>query len=158
MYLDSYESLLARTEYGTYSVNNEEWLWELFLSSEAIRIIIASRDRLRWDYEDPEWTDYMQQHLLENLSEEDSRWFLEQVPINDEAVMLAKQSISTAEKTGYLSGQAFGLNVLYYAFTESGRIKEAEDTKTHLSQIVNQIRVYKFLLDRVMEYDKMLIL
>lgn len=87
LFLDSYESLLARTEYGTFSVDREDWLRELFLSSEALRIVIASRDRLRWEQEDPEWKNYMQQHLLNNLSDEDSHWFLEQVPIRDEAVI-----------------------------------------------------------------------
>lgn len=87
LFLDSYESLLARTEYGSFSVEREDWLRELFLSSEALRIVIASRDRLRWEQEDPEWNNYMQQHLLNNLSDEDSHWFLEQVPIRDEAVI-----------------------------------------------------------------------
>ncbi|MGN0650487.1 MAG: hypothetical protein ACI4KM_08635 [Oscillospiraceae bacterium] len=87
LFLDSYESLLARTEYGTFSVDCEDWLRELFLSSEAIRFVIASRDRLRWDHVDSEWADFMQQHLLNNLSDEDSRWFLQQVPIRDEAVI-----------------------------------------------------------------------
>lgn len=87
LFLDSYESLLARTEQGAFSADREDWLKELFLSAGAIRIVIASRDRLRWPQEDPEWDDYMQQHLLENLSEQDSRWFLEQVPIRDQAVI-----------------------------------------------------------------------
>lgn len=87
LFLDSYESLLARTEHGTYSVDREDWLRELFLSSEALRIVIASRDRLRWDQENAEWNNYMQQHLLNNLSAEDSRWFLEQVPIRSEDVI-----------------------------------------------------------------------
>ncbi len=87
LFLDSYESLLARTEFGTFSVDREEWLKELFLSSEYIRIFIASRDRLRWDNDDPEWNDYLQQHLLANLSDDDSRWFLHQVPISDENVV-----------------------------------------------------------------------
>ena len=87
IYLDSYESLLSRTEFGTVSVDREDWVKELFLSSEVIRFIIASRDRMRWDRDDPEWGEYLQQHLLSNLSDEDSRWFLHQVPIEDKAVV-----------------------------------------------------------------------
>lgn len=87
LFLDSYESLLSRTEYGAFSVGREDWLKELFLSSEVIRIVIASRDRLRWDQEDPEWAEYLDQHLLKNLSDEDSRWFLRQVPITDGATV-----------------------------------------------------------------------
>lgn len=83
LFLDSYESLLARTIRVTPSVGNEDWLKELFLSSEVIRIVIASRDRIRWDKEDADWAEYLNQHRLANLSDEDSRWFLEQVPITD---------------------------------------------------------------------------
>jgi tetratricopeptide (TPR) repeat protein len=84
IFLDSYESMLARTAGVTPSVGNEEWLQELFLSCETIRIIIASRDRLKWDRMDEEWGLLLNQHRLDNLSKEDSRWFLEQVPIKEE--------------------------------------------------------------------------
>lgn len=83
IFLDSYESLLSRTREGTFSVAQEDWLRELFLSSEKIRFIIASRDRLRWEKDDPEWGDFLNQHLVTNLSDEDSAWFLSQVPIDD---------------------------------------------------------------------------
>ena len=42
VFLDSYESLLSRTEFGTFSVEREDWLKELFLASEAIRIVRVS--------------------------------------------------------------------------------------------------------------------
>lgn len=87
IFFDSYESYLIRIRNDTPSEDREEWLKELFLSSEYLRIIIASRDRLRWDYDDPEWGDYIDQHLLSNLSDEDSRWFLEQIPIRDDGII-----------------------------------------------------------------------
>ncbi|MBQ7862195.1 MAG: leucine-rich repeat protein [Clostridia bacterium] len=37
--------------------------------------------------EDEGWDDVLNQHLLNNLSDEDSRWFLEQVPIEDEDII-----------------------------------------------------------------------
>ncbi len=83
IFIDSYESFLIRVENDTPSVDREEWVKELFLSSKFIRIIIASRDRLRWDQYDNEWNHYLHQYLLNNLSDEDSRWFLEQIPINN---------------------------------------------------------------------------
>lgn len=89
IFMDSYESVLARTVGGTPSVDKEDWLKELFLSCEPVRVVIASRDRIRWDKEDEEWNDYLNQHLIYNLSEEDSRWFLQQVPIYHEDVVEA---------------------------------------------------------------------
>ena len=87
LFLDSYESLLSRTYAQTPSVGCEDWLKELFLSSKVIRIVIASRERLRWDMEDNQWNEYLNQHRLNNLSEEDSRWFLEKVPILGEGIV-----------------------------------------------------------------------
>lgn len=87
IFMDSYESVLARTLGGTPSVDKEEWLKEFFLSSSVIRIVIASRERIRWEKEDEEWSFYLNQHLLKNLSEQDSRWFLQQVPIEDETAV-----------------------------------------------------------------------
>lgn len=81
VFLDSYESMLAKTSGIAPSVREEAWLQEFFLACDVIRIVIASRDRIGWDKEEPDWKEYLEQHLLHNLSDEDSRWFLEQVPI-----------------------------------------------------------------------------
>ena len=83
IFLDSYESLLVRTFSQTPSVECDEWLRELFLSSEQLRLVIATRDKLKWEEQDPEWSLYLDQHLLNNLSDDDARWFLQQVPIED---------------------------------------------------------------------------
>lgn len=87
LFMDSYESLLARTKNGAASIEQEEWLKELFLASEVFRVIIASRDRLHWEREDPDWGEFLNQHLLYNLSDEDSCWFLTQVPIADKSII-----------------------------------------------------------------------
>ncbi len=82
IYFDSYESLISRTDTIFYTAA-DEWLKELFISSEKVRFVIASRDKIQWEYLEPEWKDYLNQHLLKNLSPEDSRWFLKSVPISD---------------------------------------------------------------------------
>ena len=83
IFLDSYESMLNRTVGGTPSADPEEWLKELFLASENVRIVIASRDRLRWDRQDPDWGEFLNAHRLNDLSAEDSLWFLERVPVTE---------------------------------------------------------------------------
>lgn len=84
LFLDSYESMRTRTTGMVSSVDSSEWLQELFLSCERTLFVIASRDRLDWEKQDEDWGMYLDQHLLFNLSDEDCRWFLEQVPIADE--------------------------------------------------------------------------
>ena len=83
IYFDSYESLLARTD-TRFHQSVDEWLKELFISSETIRMIIASRERIQWGFKDPDWNEVLNQHLLSNMSEEDCKWFLEKVPITNE--------------------------------------------------------------------------
>ena len=87
LFLDSYESLLARTYGQTPSVECDEWLRELFLAAGTMRLVIASRDKLKWEQADPEWEKVLNQHRLNNLSDDDARWFLKQAPINDEAII-----------------------------------------------------------------------
>lgn len=87
LFLDSYESLLMRTYGHTPSVECDDWLRELFLTATQMRLVIASRDKLRWEELDPEWGDLLNQHRLNNLSDEDARWFLQQVPIHDEQII-----------------------------------------------------------------------
>lgn len=93
-FMDSYESILARTVGLTPSVDNVEWLKELFLASDVVRFVIASRDRINWDKEEPDWKEYLNQHLLQNLSNEDSQWFLEQVPIKNSTGEFDQELIS----------------------------------------------------------------
>lgn len=83
LFLDSYESIKRRTEGMVSSVDSAEWLKELFLNCERTLFVIGSRDRLDWEKQDEDWGIYLDQHLLSNLSDEDCRWFLQQVPIAD---------------------------------------------------------------------------
>jgi len=92
--LDSYESITTRMEGMVSSVDPVDWLRELFLACDRVLLVIGSRDRLDWEKLDEEWQLYLDQHLLTNLSDQDCRWFLEQIPIAgpdgkpDEAVIL----------------------------------------------------------------------
>lgn len=84
IFIDSYESSL----YSNISFNDpEEWLKELFLSSKKIRIVIASRDKIKWYKEDEEWEQYLNQHLLDRLSDEDCCYYLKSVPIQNENII-----------------------------------------------------------------------
>ena len=87
LFLDSYESFLVRTYGQTPSVECDDWLRELFLTASQMRLVIASRDKLKWEDLDPEWGDLLNQHRLNNLSDDDARWFLQQVPIHDAQII-----------------------------------------------------------------------
>jgi len=89
LFMDSYESLLLRINNSALIEDSEEWLKEFFLTCESILIVMASREKVKWYEEDAQWNDYLNQHILERLSEEDSLYFLKQVPIQEENVRRA---------------------------------------------------------------------
>ena len=80
LFFDSYEHIKTVSQ-------TRDWFMEFLASCETLRACIASRDKLKWGNENEEWDSILNQHLLDNLSDEDSRWFLKQVPINDDEVV-----------------------------------------------------------------------
>lgn len=87
IFLDSYESLLARTYGHTPSAECDDWVRELVLASEKVRLVVASRDKLKWEQVDAEWGSVLNQHRLNNLSDDDARWFLKNAPIKDDNIV-----------------------------------------------------------------------
>lgn len=79
-FFDSYEHIRSVSQ-------TRDWFMEFLASCETLRACIASRDKLKWGLENEGWDNVLNQHLLNNLSDEDSRWFLRQVPINDEDII-----------------------------------------------------------------------
>jgi tetratricopeptide (TPR) repeat protein len=67
----------------------------------------------------------------------------------EEGISLGRQAVETAEKTGYLSGKAFGLTVLCYAYRQAGQTQALAATKAELHQVISRIGVYEYLLERV---------
>lgn len=67
----------------------KNWFMEFLASCETLRACLTSRDKLKWSLVDEEWDEILEQHLLKNLSDEDSHWFLKQVPIDDEEIISA---------------------------------------------------------------------
>ena len=94
LFVDSFETLCARTAGMVSSVDNSAWFQELFLSCEKTLFVVGSRDRIDWEKKDEEWSLYLDQHFLSNLSDEDCRWFLEQVPVADAQGKLHQEAIA----------------------------------------------------------------
>jgi hypothetical protein len=67
----------------------------------------------------------------------------------EEGICLGQQAVATAEKTGYLSGKAFGLTVLCYAYGQAGQTAKLAAAKAELRQVISRIGVYEYLLERV---------
>jgi tetratricopeptide (TPR) repeat protein len=79
LFLDTYEALWSGREIHTAQGRLlDEWvrrLAEYCLGSEVL-LVISGRDRLMWDEDNPDWRDWLDQHLLGGLSARDAQAFL----------------------------------------------------------------------------------
>lgn len=80
IFLDSYERLWAEREAdrSTRSRRLDEWVRDLTNSCLHCGVlpVLGGKDRLRWEEEDPEWQEYLDQHLMGGLSAHDAQAFL----------------------------------------------------------------------------------
>ena len=88
-FIDTYEKLVNELE------NRNALDKDLFLRGENGLIlnipntiwVIAGREKLKWEERDKEWKDSIDQHLLGNLSEADTKYFLNKAGIIDEKLV-----------------------------------------------------------------------
>jgi tetratricopeptide (TPR) repeat protein len=67
----------------------------------------------------------------------------------EKAIEMAKYALATAEKTGYQSGKAFALAALWFAQKCSKKNYLAVQTKNELTILINDIKVYQYLLKEI---------
>jgi tetratricopeptide (TPR) repeat protein len=99
LFLDTYEALWSGREIHTAQGRLlDEWvrrLAEYCLGSEVL-LVISGRDRLMWDEDNPDWRDWLDQHLLGGLSARDAQAFLSKCgvgPPPDEPTTPLQQAI-----------------------------------------------------------------
>ena len=88
---DTYEALWRDqpTKTGLDALFIDEWLRNLVLETPGILLITLGRDKLNWAEIDTEWAADIKFLPLDGLSPADADKFLQQVPIDDEAVRAA---------------------------------------------------------------------
>ena len=87
VFLDSYDAMIKKLRNKTVEERPDDWLMELIASSKNCLFVVGSREYIKWSEEvDREWGDYLDQHILGSLSNEDADYFLKSVPIKDDKV------------------------------------------------------------------------
>ena len=84
IFLDTYEKLGAELENVRHAYVKDDWLKGddgLILNVAKVLWVIAGREKLKWAENDPEWTDSLEQHLVESISEPDAVEYLEKAGI-----------------------------------------------------------------------------
>jgi len=85
-FIDSVESLKTQSFYRKTKEQHDGWLAELIASSEAGLWFIGSRDKLKWEEENNNWSEVLEQHILGPLSDVDSDFFLSRIPIKEDNI------------------------------------------------------------------------
>lgn len=87
--LDGYEVLTNTLERGDLAEVEDSWIWGadgLIWSLPNTLWVVAGRNRLVWDRYDSEIRDSLEQHLLGNISENDTKDFLRQNGVAEESL------------------------------------------------------------------------
>jgi tetratricopeptide (TPR) repeat protein len=99
LFLDTYEALWSGREVHTAQGRLlDEWVRHLaeYCLGSGVLLVISGRDRLMWDEDNPDWRDWLDQHLLGGLSARDAQAFLSKCgvgPPPDEPTTPLQQAI-----------------------------------------------------------------
>jgi hypothetical protein len=81
--LDAHDTILQRPAFKNTKHVGDDWLQEFIGTAETGLYIIAGRDYLKWGDQNPAWIDYIEQHILGALTDEDAEYFLSAIPITE---------------------------------------------------------------------------
>ncbi len=87
--LDGYEVLTNTLERGDIAEVEDDWIWGgdgMIWSLPNTLWVVAGRNRLVWDRYDSEIRESLEQHLLGNISENDTKDFLRQSGVTEESL------------------------------------------------------------------------
>ena len=130
IFLDTFESVGAGFQNREHKRSHEKRIQDLAAQCPFALVVIAGQNRLSWD-EDPDWAEYLDQHLVGGLSENDARQFLTRCDIN--AAELQDCILATSrESTGGYHCFSLGLcaNIVVNE-RDAGREPEAETLRFH---------------------------
>jgi tetratricopeptide (TPR) repeat protein len=156
LFLDTYEALWSGREVHTAQGRLlDEWVRQLasYCLGSGVLLVISGRDRLRWDEDNPDWRDWLDQHLLGGLSERDAQAFLSKCgvgPPPDETPTPLQQAIIHCCNTE--PGTAVSCHPLYLALCAeivlNTRQSEGVDPKPDVFWGIPSQRVARELADR----------
>lgn len=143
VFIDTHEATMWRDTFKSTKREGDEWLSEFIGSSENGLYVIAGRERLRWGDINPEWDEYLEQHILGSLADVDADEFLRGIPVLESDIRSA--IIDTA------SGVPLYLDLCastYLHRKKSGKPLAEEDFHMHEDEVIERFLAH---LDRDQE-------
>lgn len=85
IFIDTYEALWGKDRCDANEITTDEWVRSLIAELPKVLFVICGRDILKWEKIDADWVDILEnrQHILGDLSQEDSQYFLDSCEIKD---------------------------------------------------------------------------
>jgi len=139
IFLDTYEALWRENRSDGNAYSQDEWIRNNLIGELPNALyVICGREKVKWGEYEEDWKPFLNQHILDNLSELDSKAFLSSCSIKDEAI---QESIYKASK-----GYPYYLDLCVDTYSEiqkSGKNPSVDDF-----QDLSQDKIFK----RFMEY------
>lgn len=87
VFIDSYEAMWDNAYREGHYFTVDEWVRQWIIYHPNIMFVIAGRDKLRWAEHNSDWEAVLDAHILETLSKQDARYFLESCEIKDNDIV-----------------------------------------------------------------------
>lgn len=150
--IDTYEKLVNELRGGVYATSADDYLKSdegLILNIPNTLWVMAGREKLKWEKIDKSWTGTLDQHLLGDLSDVDSKHFLMSAGIDD--IKLVDQIYKYAGGSPMLLDMCIDT---YYNVKEMGHIPTINDFSGDVDAIVK--RFFAYMNDQEKDFTTML--
>ena len=83
IFFDTYELLCKTQPTDAEKLKQDEWIRDFVEQNKNVLFVISGREKLIWELADSDWEEVLEQHRLEELSDDDCRSFLNHCGITD---------------------------------------------------------------------------
>ena len=83
IFFDTYELLCKTQPTDAEKLKQDEWTRDFIEQNKNVLFVISGREKLIWELADSDWEEVLEQHRLEELSDDDCRSFLNHCGITD---------------------------------------------------------------------------
>ena len=83
IFFDTYELLCKTQPTDAEKLKQDEWIRDFIEQNKNVLFVISGREKLIWELADSDWEEVLEQHRLEELSDDDCRSFLNHCGITD---------------------------------------------------------------------------
>ena len=83
IFFDTYELLCKTQPTDAEKLKQDEWIRDFIEQNKNVLFVINGREKLIWELADSDWEEVLEQHRLEELSDDDCKSFLNHCGITD---------------------------------------------------------------------------